>query len=60
MLRVGEDVEVDELLAFAADRLSANDRPSTISIAPQLPLSPVGKVLRRTVRADCRKRFSSN
>jgi acyl-CoA synthetase (AMP-forming)/AMP-acid ligase II len=59
MLRVGEEVEVDELLAFAADRLPANDRPKTISIAPQLPLSPVGKVLRRTVREDCRKRFSS-
>ena len=56
MLRVGEEVEVDELLAFAAERLPANDRPSTISIAPQLPLSPVGKVLRRTVREDCRKR----
>jgi len=34
-------VEVDELLDFVA----------------QLPLNPVDKVLRRTVREDCRKRF---
>jgi len=59
MLRVGEEVGVDELLEFAAQRLPTNDRPRTISIAPQLPLSPVGKVLRRAVREECRKRVGS-
>jgi acyl-CoA synthetase (AMP-forming)/AMP-acid ligase II len=53
-------VEVDELLDFAAQRLPSKDRPSTITIAARLPLSPVGKVLRRTVREDCRKRFGSS
>jgi acyl-CoA synthetase (AMP-forming)/AMP-acid ligase II len=48
-------VEADELLDFAAQRLPSKDRPSTITIAARLPLSPVGKVLRRTVREDCRK-----
>ena len=58
MLRNGEKVGEDELLAFAADRLSANDRPSSIRISPSLPLSPVGKVLRREVRETCRARVS--
>jgi fatty-acyl-CoA synthase len=60
MFRTGEHVEVDELLDFVAERLPSNDRPSTINIAAQLPLSPVGKVLRRAVREDCRKRFGSS
>ncbi len=59
MLRVGEEASEEELLAFAADRLPATDRPRSVSITPQLPLSPVGKVLRRVVREDCRKRYAA-
>jgi acyl-CoA synthetase (AMP-forming)/AMP-acid ligase II len=59
MLREGEQVSEEELLTFAADRLPANDRPRSVSIAAQLPLSPVGKVLRRVVREDCRKRYGA-
>jgi len=60
MLRAGEEVHMDELLAFAAERLSNNDIPSTINITAALPLSPVGKVLRRNVREDCRHRFGAS
>ncbi len=56
MLRVGEKVDADELLSFAAQRLDPHNHPSTLGISQQLPLSPVGKVLRRAVREDCRKR----
>ena len=57
MLRNGVEVEAQELLSFAAQRLPVNDRPASIGIAEMLPLSPVGKVLRRTVREHCRNRI---
>jgi fatty-acyl-CoA synthase len=56
VLRSGESVEIEELRQFLARRLSDNDTPRTISVAPSLPLTPVGKVLRRTVRDACRGR----
>jgi len=50
------DIDLDELYEFLAERLAVNDRPASISIASELPLSPVGKVLRRVVRKACRER----
>ena len=60
VLRSGEAVDEQELRKFLAPRLSDNDIPRTIGIAPSLPLTPVGKVLRRTVRDTCRDRARSN
>jgi acyl-CoA synthetase (AMP-forming)/AMP-acid ligase II len=34
--------------------------PRSISIADSLPLTPVGKVLRRTVRDACREKMVRN
>jgi acyl-CoA synthetase (AMP-forming)/AMP-acid ligase II len=56
VLRPGESVEVEELFGFLAGRLPDRDMPRTIAIASALPLTPVGKVLRRTVRDACRER----
>jgi len=56
VLRSTENIDLDELREFLAERLVANDRPASINIASELPLSPVGKVLRRTVRNACRER----
>ena len=56
VLRNGESIDLDELHEFLAERLAVNDRPASISIASELPLSPVGKVLRRVVRDACRDR----
>jgi acyl-CoA synthetase (AMP-forming)/AMP-acid ligase II len=56
VLRSGESVEIEELRQFLARRLSDNDTPRTIGVAPSLPVTPVGKVLRRTVRDACRGR----
>jgi acyl-CoA synthetase (AMP-forming)/AMP-acid ligase II len=60
VLRAGESVAIEELQEFLARRLSDNDTPRTIAIAPALPLSPVGKVLRRTVREACRDKAGRN
>jgi acyl-CoA synthetase (AMP-forming)/AMP-acid ligase II len=60
VLRSGENVDLDELREFVAERLDANDRPTSTSIALEIPLSPVGKVLRRTVRHICRKRTAGS
>ena len=60
VLRAGESIDPDELRKFLAEKLSHPDVPGTINIAPQLPLSPVGKVLRRVVREACRSRDGDN
>jgi acyl-CoA synthetase (AMP-forming)/AMP-acid ligase II len=60
VLREGAAVDVEELRQFLGPRLSDNDMPRTISIAASLPLTPVGKVLRRTVRETCRGRVARN
>jgi acyl-CoA synthetase (AMP-forming)/AMP-acid ligase II len=45
------DGDADEILAFCADRLAGFKRPKSLEIWPDLPTSPVGKSLRREVRA---------
>jgi long-chain acyl-CoA synthetase len=50
--RAGSDATEDDLLAFAAERLSKPKRPKEVRFVPQLPLTPVGKVNRRELRAD--------
>ena len=56
VLRTGESVAVEDLRVFLEARLSPHDMPRTIDIANSLPLTPVGKVLRRTVRESCREK----
>ena len=56
VLRKGECVAVEELRAFLAARLPGNDVPLTIDFASTLPISAVGKVLRRAVRDACMDR----
>ena len=53
VLREGKSVDANELLAFLAERLPSNDVPRTINFAASIPMSPVGKVLRRAVRDAC-------
>lgn len=56
VLRPGESIDYDELRQFLDGRLSDNDLPRTIGIAPSLPLTAVGKVLRRVVRETCQRK----
>jgi acyl-CoA synthetase (AMP-forming)/AMP-acid ligase II len=53
----GETLTEDELRAFLHDKLAAADIPQTIGFAPDIAMSPVGKVLRRQVRDACRERL---
>jgi long-chain acyl-CoA synthetase len=50
--RTGSEATEGDLLVFAADRLSKPKRPKEIRFVQQLPLTPVGKVNRRELRAD--------
>jgi acyl-CoA synthetase (AMP-forming)/AMP-acid ligase II len=60
VLRGGEEIDGEALREFVGQRLAAYNVPRTISFAQQLPLSPVGKVLRRVVREACRQNFETN
>ena len=59
VLRDGQ-VESEELRAFVANRLADYNVPRTINFTSELPLSPVGKVLRRVVRQTCRENFETH
>jgi acyl-CoA synthetase (AMP-forming)/AMP-acid ligase II len=60
VLRAGESVAVEELRDFLSAHVAENDVPLTISFAPSLPLTPVGKVLRRAVREACERKARGN
>jgi fatty-acyl-CoA synthase len=51
ILREGRAVSADELIAHAKTKIGSYKAPKTIRFVDELPLSPVGKVLRRHVRA---------
>nr|WP_232806797.1 hypothetical protein [Geodermatophilus chilensis] len=46
----GAAVTLDELRAFCADRLAGYKTPRSTDVVDALPLSPVGKVLKRELR----------
>ena len=50
-LRPNASLQPDELIAFCRERLGGVKTPKTVEIWLELPRSPVGKVLRREVRA---------
>lgn len=58
VLRQGETVSLEELHAYVAARLPENKRPRTIAIADEIPMTPVGKVLRRRVREMCSVKYA--
>ncbi|WP_445257720.1 long-chain-fatty-acid--CoA ligase [Nocardioides aurantiacus] len=50
-LKEGATVEVEELQAFAKERLAAYKYPRAVWIVEELPKGPTGKILRREVTA---------
>ncbi|KQT91484.1 long-chain fatty acid--CoA ligase [Marmoricola sp. Leaf446] len=50
-LKEGATVEVEELQAFAKERLAAYKYPRAVWIVEELPKGPTGKILRREVNA---------
>lgn len=55
VLREGESMNAKELRSYLGKTLPKHQLPHTIHFAKSLPLSPVGKVLRREVRDACLK-----
>ena len=50
MLREGMELDTDELVALVKEKLGSYKAPKTVTVVDQLPLSAVGKILRRDVR----------
>lgn len=48
--RAGSDVDADELIAFARERLAGYKLPRRIEFLAELPRTPTGKVLKRELR----------
>jgi fatty-acyl-CoA synthase len=51
VLRQGQDVTADELLAHCRDQLAKFKVPRDVTFLDALPLNPSGKVLKRELRA---------
>jgi long-chain acyl-CoA synthetase len=49
-LRPGADVAPDDLIGFCRDQLAAYKYPRTVEVLDELPKTPSGKILRRTLR----------
>ena len=50
VLHEGRTAEAAELICFARERLAAYKSPKSVRFVPSIPLSPVGKPLRRALR----------
>jgi long-chain acyl-CoA synthetase len=50
-LRPGVGATSDQLLEFCKSRLAANKYPREVRVVPTVPLTPVGKVDRKALRA---------
>jgi long-chain acyl-CoA synthetase len=51
VLKAGAQATPEELMAFCRARLAAFKTPSSVEMLPALPLSAIGKVLKRELRA---------
>ena len=51
-LRAGAEASADELVSFAKTRLGAHRYPREVRLVRSLPLTPVGKVDRKLLRAE--------
>ena len=50
LLRPGYSLTLDEVIDFAKERLGSVKAPKNVEIWPDLPRSPVGKVLKTEIR----------
>ena len=50
VLKPGETAEADDLVALCRDNLADYKKPRVIEFVDELPLSPVGKIMRRALR----------
>jgi len=57
VMREGETIEIEQLRGFITGRVPTEYLPRTINFTASLPMSAVGKVLRRAVREACRQKL---
>ncbi|MEV0185359.1 AMP-binding protein [Streptomyces sp. NPDC050625] len=50
--RAGSALTEDELIAFAAERLSGYKKPRSVEFVDELPISATGKILKKVLRAQ--------
>jgi acyl-CoA synthetase (AMP-forming)/AMP-acid ligase II len=50
-LNAGQQVSADELIALCKEKLGSVKAPKSVDIVDALPRSPVGKVLKKDLRA---------
>jgi long-chain acyl-CoA synthetase len=55
-LRHGDELTDDELVAYAKERIGGYKYPREVRIVPSVPLTPVGKVDRKALRALAQER----
>ncbi|MFZ7127977.1 MAG: long-chain-fatty-acid--CoA ligase [Desulfobacterales bacterium] len=55
-LKPGETATEAEIIEFAKDRMAAYKRPRMVEFRDSIPVSPVGKVLRRVIRDEERRK----
>jgi len=48
----GETLSEEEILAFAKENMAGYKRPRFVEFRETLPVSPVGKILRRVLRDE--------
>jgi long-chain acyl-CoA synthetase len=47
----GQEIEADELVAWSKERIGGYKYPREVHVVPSLPLTPVGKIDRKSLRA---------
>ncbi len=57
-LKPGEAATEEEIMAFCKERMAGYKRPKIVEFREAVPVSPVGKVLRRVLRDEERKKRS--
>jgi long-chain acyl-CoA synthetase len=51
-LKPGESATAEEIIAFCQDRMAPYKRPHLVEFREALPMTPVGKILRRVLKDE--------
>ncbi len=59
-LKPGETATEEEIMTFCQERMAPYKRPHSVEFRETLPMTPVGKILRRVLRDEEREKFKAN
>jgi long-chain acyl-CoA synthetase len=51
-LKKGEEATAEEIIEFCRDKMAGFKRPKMVEFRPELPMTAVGKILRRKLRDE--------